>query len=164
MNLLLVIATDEQGQLESALRGHLNHAFPGEVREVDATCRLPRATSEEDDVALARDLLEADAVIMLLPHVHERRSMHRMETWLQRAGVDGVTVMVEPEGITGLLDEKPVFLIRPMEKPVTVDADPIHSARSGLATLGLNDITVIDVDPSGRKSPFNISGDRSRLN
>lgn len=164
MNLLLVIATDEQGQLESALRGQLNRAFPGEVREVDATCRLPRATSEEDDVALARELLEADAVIMLLPLIHERRSMHRMETWLQRASVDGITVMVEPDGITGLLDEKPVFLIRPLEQLVTVDEDPIHSARSGLATMGLSDITVIDVDPSGRRSPFNVKDDRIRFN
>lgn len=154
MNLLLVIATDEQRRLEAALRGHLDRAFPGDVREVDAN-RLPSTSSDDAlDVQLARELLVADAVIMLLPLVNERRSLGSMQTWLHRAGVDGVTMMVEPDGITGLLDEKPVFLICPLELDHEEnEEEAIRSARNGLAKLGLRDVTVIDVDPAEARYP-----------
>ena len=165
MNLLLVIATDEQNQLESALRGQLTRAFPGEVHEVDATRLPPPTASEKEDLELARDLLVADAVIMLLPLANENHSMRHMQTWLHRAGVDGVTVMIEPDGITSILDEKPVFLIRPThdEKP-DEDAEPVRSARSGLALLGLSDVTVINVDPVKNTSVSNLMNDQTRLN
>ncbi len=154
MKLLLVIATHEQDRLESALRGHLDRRFPGVVCEVDAT-QVPSGPSEdEQDVACARDLLTADAVIMLLPLTRERQSLGLMRTWLHRAGVDGVTVMIEPDGITGLLDEKPVFLVRPLEVEAEVDEDlAVRSARNGLAMLGLRDITVIDVDTRDSGGP-----------
>ena len=85
---------------------------------------------------------------MLLPLTHERQLLGSMQTWLHRAGVDGMTVMIEPDGITGLLEEKPVFLVRPLEVNHEEGEDlAVRSARNGLALLGLRDITVIDVDP-----------------
>lgn len=166
MNLLLVIATDEQAQLENALRGHLSREFPGEVHEIDTSSLPPLTTGEEDDVAMARDLLVADAVVMLLPLVHEQKSMRCMRSWMHRAGVDGVTVMVEPDGITGILDEKPVFLIRPTQSdiPSEEEEEPVRFARTGLANLGLHDITVINVDPDGHKMPLDSDNNPAHLN
>ena len=164
MNVLLVNASVEQQALEGALRSGLNRAFPGEIQEVDATKLSTVRSTESEDVRLARELLIADAVVMLLPFNHEDRSSGSIENWLHRSMVDGITVMTMPDRMEGLLETKPVFLLKPIEQePVEEYRSPECRARKGFASLGLNDITVVDIDPE--RLPFGLEpGDETRLN
>ncbi|MEE2681131.1 MAG: hypothetical protein VX641_02040 [Planctomycetota bacterium] len=164
MNVLLVKASSEQQALEGALRSGLHRAFPGEIQEVDATKLSTVRCTESEDVRLARSLLVADAVVMLLPFNHEDGSAGSIDNWLHRSMVDGITVMAMPDRMEGLLDTKPVFLLKPVE-PELVEENPSPEgrARRGFASLGLNDITVVDIDPE--RLPFGLEpGDESRLN
>ena len=56
------------------------------------------------------------------------------------------------------------FLLKPIEPGVQEDpGTPECSARRGLASLGLNDITVVDIDPD--QLPFGLEpGDDATLN
>ena len=164
MNVLLVNASSEQQALEGALRSGLHRAFPGEIQEVDATKLSTIRSTESEDVRLARELLIADAVVMLLPFNHENGSVGSIDNWLHRSMVDGITVMAMPDRMEGLLDTKPVFLLKPNEPEVVEeDGSPECRARRGFASLGLNDITVVDIDPD--RLPFGLEpGDETRLN
>lgn len=164
MNVLLVNASERQQALGGALRCGLNRAFPGEIQEIDATKLSTVRNAESEDVRLARGLLIADAVVMLLPFKHEDHSQESIENWLHRSMVDGITVMAMPDRMEGLLETKPVFLLKPIEPGVQEDpGTPECSARRGLASLGLNDITVVDIDPD--KLPFGLEpGDDATLN
>ena len=155
MNVLLVNASERQQALEGALRCGLNRAFPGEIQEIDVTKLRSTGTAESDDVRLARNLLIADAVVMLLPFNHEDDSHDSIENWLHRSMVDGITVMTMPDRMEGLLETKPVFLLKPVEPAIRDESGtPECKARRGLACLGLNDITVVDIDPD--RLPFGL--------
>ena len=155
MNVLLVNASERQQALEGALRCGLNRAFPGEIQEIDATKLSTVRNTESEDVRLARGLLIADAVVMLLPFKHEDHSQDSIENWLHRSMVDGITVMAMPDRMEGLLETKPVFLLKPIEPGMSEESGtPECKARRGLACLGLNDITVVDIDPD--RLPFGL--------
>lgn len=155
MNVLLVNASREQDALGGALSSGLHRAFPGEIQEIDATELGHERTIESEDVRLARDLLVADAVVMVLPFTSEHQSMESVENWIHRSMVDGITVMAMPDRMEGLLDTKPVFLLKPSELRSDEEAcSPERSARRGLASMGLDDITVVDIDPD--KLPFGL--------
>lgn len=152
MQLLLVRATGEQSRLAAALVDRLGLAFPGEIHELDATHEnaSPRAMSET--LAVAHELRNADAIVVLLPSQRETASFQSMRVWFDRAGVNGITIRREGSGTHGLLEEKPVFLLRRNDH-TDCDAQlqvPEHCARKGLGQLGLADITVINVEPHPR--------------
>ncbi|MEC7352739.1 MAG: hypothetical protein VXY94_06195 [Planctomycetota bacterium] len=155
MNVLLVNASREQDALGGALSSGLHRAFPGEIKEIDATRLGHERTIESEDVRLARELLVADAVVMVLPFIREDQSLESIENWIHRSMVDGITVMAMPDRMEGLLDTKPVFLLKPSElEPDEDRGSPERSARRGLASMGLDDITVVDIDPE--KLPFGL--------
>ena len=106
-----------------------------------------------ETLAVAHELRNADAIVVLLPSQNETASLQSMRVWLDRAGVNGITIRREGSGTHGLLEEKPVFLLRRSDQ-TNCDSQlqvPERCAREGLGQLGLADFTVIDVDANQRE-------------